>query len=154
MNILPKIFITTVCATLAACSPLMRSQAENRATAIFEAGIDLNSSEVFYVERFSSDKRNLNKIIADNISGRGYKATAGEPGQVPDNATLVVSYVDDWKWDMTSYMIELTIIFEESKTGTAIARGNSQHPSRYRKSPEEMIDEVLTSIIEADLAED
>ena len=102
------------------------------------------------MERFAPDKRDLNRIMADQISTRGFEATAGEKGTTPDNATVLVTYVDKWMWDLTSYMIELTITFREPKTGVAYASGNSYHTSLTRLSPEEMIDEVLTNIFDAD----
>ena len=145
MNILPKIVLVATCVTFSAC-------AINRESANFDPGSDMVLSDVIYVERFGPDKRNLNKIIADSISVRGYTVTAGEADQAPDNATLLVTYRDKWMWDLTNYMSELTITFRDPESGAAIASGNSYHTSLTRLSPEEMIDEVLTNIIEADTA--
>mgnify|MGYP001104900281 FL=1 len=88
--------------------------------------------------------------MADRITARGFEATAGEKGTTPDNATVLVTYVDKWMWDLTNYMIELTITFRDSESGVAYASGNSYHTSLTRLSPEEMIDEVLTNIFDAD----
>lgn len=145
MNIFPKILLATACVTLSAC-------AINRESANFDPNKDIFQTDIVYVERFEPDKRNLNKIIADNISVRGYTATAGEKGQAPDNATVLVTYIDKWMWDITNYMIELTITFRDPASGAAIASGNSYHTSLTRLSPKEMIDEVLTNIFEADTA--
>jgi uncharacterized lipoprotein YajG len=143
MNVLPRILLAMACVTFSAC-------AINRESANFDPDQDVDKTDVIFVERFEPDKRNLNKIIADNISVRGYTATSGETGQAPDNATMLVTYVDKWMWDITNYMIELTITFRDSASGAAIASGNSYHTSLTRLSPEEMIDEVLTNIFEAD----
>ncbi len=64
----------------------------------------METTEIVFVERFEPDKRNLNEIIADNISARGHTAIAGETGQAPDHTTLVVTYVDKWMWDITKWM--------------------------------------------------
>jgi hypothetical protein len=49
-------------------------------------------------------------------------------------------------WDITMYMIELTIDFRDPKTSFPLATGTSMHTSLTRKSPEEMVEEVLTNI--------
>ena len=143
MNAVIRFVIIVVSISLTGC-------AVNRATGTFDPGQDIVKSAVFYVERFDPDNRNLHKIIADNLSTRGYKVTFGEEGSAPDDATIVVTYVDKWMWDITMYMIELTITFRDPESGAAIGSGNSYHTSLTRLSPEEMIDEVLTNIFSAD----
>jgi hypothetical protein len=113
--------------------------------------MDVSQADIFYVERFEPDKRGLEKIIADNLSLRGYTATVGEEGLAPDEATVLVTYVDKWQWDLTMYLIELTVTFRDPETRAAIGSGNSYHTSLTRLSPDEMIDEVLGNIFEADL---
>jgi hypothetical protein len=49
-------------------------------------------------------------------------------------------------WDITMYMLELTINFRDPKNNFPLASGNSFHTSLTRKSPEEMVDEVLNNI--------
>lgn len=122
----------------------------NRETANFAPDRDMSPDDVIYVERFDPDRRHLNRIIADQIATRGYAASAGEKENQPENTTVVVTYIDKWQWDMTNYLIELTINFRDPDTGTVFASGNSMHTSLTRKSPEEMIEEVLTNIFEAD----
>jgi hypothetical protein len=58
----------------------------------------------------------------------------------------IVTYVDKWFWDITMYMLELTITLRDPKTDFPLATGNSYHTSMTRKSPEGMVDEVLTNI--------
>jgi hypothetical protein len=143
MHISPKLLLVICCLTVSGC-------AINRDTANFDPNKNLVQTDVFYVERFEPDNRYLNKIIADKLAVRGYMATAGEAGQAPGDTTVLVSYVDKWQWDITNYLIELTITFRDPASGAAIASGNSYHTSLTRLSPEEMIDEVLTNIVEAD----
>ena len=144
MKTLTRLIIIGVCFSLAGC-------AINRASGTFDPGRDIVQSDVFFVERFNPDNRELHKLIADNMSVRGYTVTYGEEGEAPDNATVIVTYVDKWMWDMTMYLIELTITFRDPETGAAIGSGNSYHTSLTRLSPEEMVDEVLTNIVTADM---
>jgi hypothetical protein len=134
--------LCAVCLALTGCM--------NRATATFAPERDMSDSDVIYVERFDPDRRHLNRIIADQLALMGYAASAGEPENRPDETTVLVTYVDKWQWDMSNYLIELTVTFRDPDTGIAFASGNSMHTSLTRKSPEEMIEEVLTNILAAD----
>ena len=143
MKTISRLIIIVISVSLAGC-------AVNRASGTFDPGKDIVGSDVFYVERFSSDNREVHKLIADDLSTRGYTATYGEAGGAPDDATIVVTYVDKWMWDITMYMIELTITFRDPASGAAIGSGNSYHTSLTRLSPEKMVNEVLTNIFAAD----
>ena len=146
MKMLYRLVLVVVCVSLSGC-------AINRATGTFDPGKDLAKSDVFYVEHFAPDNRDVDKIIADSLSTRGYTATYGPAGEAPDTTTVVVTYVDKWMWDITMYMIELTITFRDPASGAAIGSGNSYHTSLTRLSPEAMVDEVLSNIFGADTGE-
>jgi uncharacterized lipoprotein YajG len=146
MNTIVRLVIIGACISLTGC-------AINRTTGTFDPSEDIVKSDIFYVERFNSDNRELHKLIADNISVRGYTVTFGEEGDAPDDATIIVTYVDKWMWDITMYLIELTITFRDPESGAAIGSGNSYHTSLSRLSPEEMVNEVLTNVFTADMEE-
>ena len=120
--------------------------AVNRAGAELINSAELIQSESFYVEHFEPDRRNYHLVISDEINKRGYKSTAGEPDNEPEDIDVKVTYKDKWMWDITNYMIELTITFREPGTDYPIAVGESYHTSLTRLSPEEMIEEVLDNI--------
>ena len=143
MKLVSRLVLVLVFVSLSGC-------AINRATGNFDPGMDITQADVFYVERFGPDNRGLEKIIADNLSLRGHTVSFGEEGLAPDDTTVLVTYVDKWMWDITMYMIELTITFRDPATGAAIGSGNSYHTSLTRLSPEEMIEEVLGNIFDAD----
>jgi hypothetical protein len=119
--------------------------AVNRATATADPTARLDAIKSIHVKHFAGDEHGTDKVIADNLRGRGYQVTVGEP--VPANADALVTYVDKWFWDITMYMLELTIQFRDPKTDFPLASGNSLHTSLTRKSPPEMVDEVLGNII-------
>ena len=146
MKTLTSLIIISACLAMSGC-------AVNRATGSYDPGEDIVESDVFYVERFNPDNRDIHKLIADNIAVRGYTVTHGEEGQAPDDATIIVTYVDKWMWDITMYMIELTITFRDPESGAALGSGNSYHTSLTRLSPEAMVDEVLSNIVAADAEE-
>jgi hypothetical protein len=57
-----------------------------------------------------------------------------------------VDYVEKWMWDITMYMIELTVTIRDPKTDFPLASGNSYHTSLTRLSPQEMANEVVDNI--------
>ncbi len=109
-------------------------------------GNDLKALKKFYVIHLASDQRGVEKLIADRLNIMGYQATAGEKSAMPDDAQAIVTYQDKWMWDITMYMIELNVQIRQPKTEMAIATGHSLRTSLARKSPPEMVEEVLTDL--------
>jgi hypothetical protein len=132
----------------AGCALLVTSGcAVNRATATVAPDTDLRKLTTFYVVQFPPDKRGIEILIRDNLIKRGFTATAGPELSPPSySADAVVTYVDKWMWDMTMYMIELTITIRNPANNYPLATGNSYHTSLSRKSPPEMVDEVMANI--------
>jgi hypothetical protein len=124
--------------------------ATNREHARFNPERDLLPSDIFYVEQSEDERRQLGQLIADNLSARGMSATAGPEGSAPDETTILVTYQDRWNWDITMFLIELTITFRESTTGKAFAVGSSYHTSMSRLNPVEMVDEIIANLMAAD----
>ncbi len=117
----------------------------NRATADLSPSTDLSTLKTIYVKRIPADERGINVLVADKLRSKGVTVTTGDEAP-PRNVDAVVTYIDKWMWDMTMYMIELTININDAKTDTLLATGNSYHSSLTRKSPQEMVDEVLDNI--------
>lgn len=120
--------------------------AVNRASATLSPGTDLAAIKTAYVVKLDADGRNLNEVIKTKLEAKGYIVTTGPAMARPYATDMSVTYADKWMWDLTMYMIELTIDFRDPKTNFPLATGNSFHTSLTRKSPTEMIDEVLANI--------
>lgn len=119
--------------------------AVNRATATVDPGAKLGAVKALHVKPHDKDTRGTDKLIADNLRGRGYQVTVGP--EAPPATDATVTYVDKWFWDITMYMLELTINFREPRTDYPLATGNSLHTSLTRLSPPAMVDEVLGNIL-------
>lgn len=117
--------------------------AVNRATATATPGANVAAAKTFYVAQTPADSRGIEKLIRDNLVTRGYTATSGPSTTQPPPVDVVVTYVDRWMWDMTMYMLELTITFRNPANDFPMATGNSMHTSLSRLTPEQMVDEVL-----------
>jgi hypothetical protein len=118
--------------------------AANRVTAIVDPSADLASIDSMHVTKFEEDQREIDLLIADRLELMGYAVTTGD--QIPAGADAVVTYIDKWFWDITMYMLELTITIREPGSNYPLASGNSFHTSLTRLSSEEMVEEVLTNI--------
>ena len=138
--------ISTTVAFILVALPFI-SGCSNVATATLSPGADLNRLKSFYVVHQPKDTHDLQNLIRDRIVKEGFTATAGpELPQSPYKADSVVTYVDRWMWDITMYLLELTVTLRDATNGFPLAVGNSYHTSLTRKSPEAMVDEVLTNI--------
>jgi type IV pilus biogenesis protein CpaD/CtpE len=126
---------------LLALMAMMNGCAVNRATATVDQTTDLSALRTFHVQKYSEDTRDTNILIESKLVEMGF--------DVSENVTdvdAIVTYVDKWFWDITMYMLELTVTLRDPKTDFPLATGNSYHTSMSRKSPEGMVDEVLTNI--------
>lgn len=132
-----KILLVCLIVGLTGCASL---------TAFHTPNFKLEPTSSFYVVHFPPDKRHLERIIADEITLRGYRVTYGEEKDVYHDADIIVTYVDHWMWDITNYMIDIEIQFRRAEDKNLIARGKSYHPSLVRASPKKMIRETLTKI--------
>ena len=97
-----------------------------------------------HVSKLEADGRGIDALIADKLRTRGYTVTHG--AEKPSNVDAMVTYKDKWMWDITMYMLELTITIRDPKNDFPLASGNSFHTSLTRKSPTEMVDEVVENI--------
>ncbi len=120
----------------------------NRASASVSPDVEVSQLMKFYVVRFGPDDRFINKLITNQLISMGYEATTGPEDKAPNIVDAVVTYQAKWQWDMTMHMLELDITFRNPKTNVLLAVGNSYHTSLTRKSPDEMVKEVLNNIFE------
>lgn len=119
--------------------------AVNRATGSVDPSVNLAAVKTVYVKKIPADDGGTNLLIADKLRSKGVAVTTGtEPP--PSNVDAVVTYIDKWMWDITMYMLELTITIRDPKTDFPMATGNSFHTSLTRLSPKEMVNEVVDNI--------
>ncbi len=139
---LRKIICTTL--TLAALAGLTGC-ATNRESASITPGTDLKAMKTFYVVKQPADTHNIDQLIKDDLVKRGYTVTTGPELKPPYPSDAVVTYVDKWMWDITLYLLELTVNVR-NPNGFPVATGNSFHTSLTREGPPEMVGEVMNNI--------
>lgn len=123
---------------------LMTGCAVNRATGSVDPSANLSSMKTMYVKKVADDD-NTYALIADKLRTKGLVVTTGSDA-APAGVDAVVTYIDKWMWDITMYMLELTITIRDPKTDFPLATGNSFHTSLTRLSPKEMVNEVIENI--------
>jgi hypothetical protein len=138
-NLLKLVSLVTVCVALTT------GCAVNRATATVDPAARLDTLKTLHVTKHEKDERGVHTLIVDKLRSSGFAVTTGNPP--PDKVDAMVTYVDKWFWDITMYLLELTITIREPKTDYPLATGNSMHTSLTRKSPPEMVDEVVGNIL-------
>ncbi len=70
----------------------------------------------FYVEKFKPDNHGINLLIRDELQTMGYEAKTGPENKVPEDTEVIVTYLDNWMWDITMYMIKLRVFMHEPET--------------------------------------
>ena len=86
------------------------------------------------------------KVIAEKLNAYGFNSTSGVSSTPPSSVDVLVTYRDRWMWDITNYMIEITIEFHDPESNFTFASGRSYRTSLARKDPEVMIEEVLQDL--------
>ena len=119
--------------------------AVNRATATADPALRWEAVKTLHVKQLEGEDGSTRNLIVEKFRSSGFVVTSDpEPAGKPD---AVVTYRDHWMWDITMYMLELTITLQDPRTDVALATGNSYHTSLTRKSPKEMVDEVVDNIL-------
>lgn len=109
-------------------------------------GADLSAVKKIHVVHLPADGRRIDRLIADRLNLMGRQATYGEKADAPADVQALLTYQDKWMWDITMYMIELNVQVRKPGSEIAIATGHSMRTSLARKSPPEMVEEVLNDV--------
>jgi hypothetical protein len=131
-------------AMLGLVASLTTGCAVNRATGSVDPSANLSALKTMYIKKTAGDD-NTHTLIADKLRSKGITVSSGSEA-APGNVDAVVTYIDKWMWDITMYMLELTITIRDPKTDFPLATGNSFHTSLTRLSPKEMVNEVVDNI--------
>lgn len=128
---------------MVALAPLLLTAACASVNSAKAPGADLTVLKSFYVTRVPEDDRGIEKLIAARLMALGHKATSGNAATPPAPVDGIVTYQDRWMWDITMYMIRLSVQIRDGKTGAILANAEAMRPSLQRKSREGMVEEVL-----------
>lgn len=111
-----------------------------------DTAVDLGKFRHIYVESAANDSNHLDVLIAQELGRLGYDATSGVRTLRPDNAELVITYDSQWEWDFRTYLISLNVSVRGAEAGQLLGSGRIFHPGVTKKSPAEMVHEVITKL--------
>jgi hypothetical protein len=123
--------------------------ATNRDSASVAPGRDISSLKKLLVITSVAEERGTDRIIANALKKMGFEASIGPDRAARKDVDAVVTYRAQWGWDLTPYLLELTIFIRQAQDDALLAVGNSYHTSVTRMSADEMTLEVLTNILKA-----
>ena len=108
-------------------------------------GTDLTKIRSVYVNTVANDN-DVGRITVEQLRKMGYKTSHGLTSIPPEPVDAIVTYEDKWKWDMTMYLLKLTIRVRDGTTNQILAIGESYQPSLQRESVEAIVEKVLVGI--------
>jgi hypothetical protein len=132
-------------AVLSVVAVMTSGCAVNRATANVDPSTNLSAIKTMYVKKIPEENRGVSELIVEKFGSKGVTVITGE-GAPPSKVDAVVTYVDKWMWDITMYLLELTIVIRDPNTDFPLASGNSYHTSLTRLAPKDMVSEVVDNI--------
>lgn len=110
------------------------------------AGTDLSHLNTFYVQKLPGEGRGVERLIVDQLTKMGYVATYGLDGPASP-VDAIVTYKDDWWWDLSWYLLQLDIQIRDPQTRLILASGQSKRSSLVRKSSDEVVEDVLNETL-------
>ena len=110
-----------------------------------EPAIDLVGLKKIYVEHRLADGRGVDQLVTQELQRLGYDVSCGPLTMMPNHVDAVISYIDQWNWDFSLYMIELEIEVTDPRTNKILATSHYFHPVTG-KSPRAMVQMVIDSL--------
>jgi hypothetical protein len=109
-------------------------------------------AEALCVEQHAQDKRNLATLVSASLRDAGVEARAAGIGGCAGETPYVVTYVDNWSWDLRLYLQRMTIEVSDGATGEILAYGESYQDSlgAIGTSHRDVIDRAVAALLGAD----
>jgi len=140
-----RLLLALATALLALSSSCVHTNTRELSPSVDEARIQGLRS--FHVRRHERDDHGLSKTIANQLRTMGYRATEGGPESGAGNADALLTYIDRWYWDITPYMLSLSVQARDPDSESVLATAQTTRSSLARKSPEAMANETLGKLL-------
>lgn len=110
-------------------------------------GETLDESGSWFIVFAENDERALHEKLRQEMVSRGLTASTGFADRVPEGTTYLVEYGSQWQWDVTWYLLDLSVRVYEPETRLLIASAHSVRTSLARKSSEQVVAETLDKLL-------
>ncbi len=87
--------------------------------------INLHAYKTFYVVQHTKDTRHIDEVIRDQMRNIGLNTESGPAGSKPPGIDVIVTYEDRWTWDLTMYLLSLSIDFRDCRNDVLVATGGN-----------------------------
>ncbi|AWI79080.1 MAG: hypothetical protein CVU19_16930 [Betaproteobacteria bacterium HGW-Betaproteobacteria-13] len=131
--------LTVLIGLLTGCASLQSTRAPDA---------DLSRIKTIHVQKLEGEDADIDLLIAKRLTALGYQVTTSAAARPDHEVDATLTYVDRWMWDITMYLLRLTITLRDGREDTILAVGESYRPSLQRRSPEVMVEEVLDDIFQ------
>ena len=101
----------------------------------------------FYVRKHAADDYQLAEDLVSQLLKMGYRVTSGFEASSPSKVDAVITYTDDWHWDITPYLFSLDAQLREPGSDFILATSKITRSSLVRNSQEEMVRQTLTKLL-------
>lgn len=109
--------------------------------------ISINDYQNYYLIPDEDDTRGVGEAIYSDLKSRGFNVEVGPEERISESTEIKVTYETKWWWDLTYYLLDLIIYLKDPKTDLLMASGQSHRPSLDRKPADEMVREVMDTIL-------
>ena len=135
--------LTVLCASL-----LLAACATTDVGSYIVPGETLEPSGSYYIIFSETDDRALHEMLRTAMIARGLDASTGFADRVPPDATYVVEYGSQWQWDLTWYLLHLSVRVYEPDERLLIAAAHSERTSLVRRPAGEVVAETLNELFQ------
>lgn len=108
-------------------------------------GVDMSAINSVYVD-LRERQSSVGPILADHLTAMGYKVTSGYGANQGERVDAVLSFEDTWRWDITMYLLKLSVKVRDGANKLFLASAESYQPSLQRQREATVVDNVLTKI--------
>jgi len=116
-------------------------------TGVTATSADVPSLKSFHVIKQSADSRDVDLLIAQQLSSMGLTVTTGSVSSTPQSVDAVLTYQDYWKWDIVMRLVGLHVQILVPRTNNVLSSAQITRSTLDLSPNEALVKEVLVSAL-------
>ncbi len=138
------IIVAAVSALVAGCSASV--------TGFVVPGERLEPGGAYYIVFTERDDHGLHELLRKELSYYRPDTSSGFADRMPAETDYLVEYDAQWQWDITWYLLVLSVRIYDPATRLMIATASSTRTSGARTAPDKMVAEALAELFSDELS--
>ncbi len=114
-------------------------------------GEQLEPDGSYFIVFTADDDHGLHELLRNELAAYRPNTTSGFADRMPDGTDYLVEYDAQWQWDITWYLLVLTVRVYDPATRLMIATASSTRTSGARTAPDKMVTEALAELFSSEL---